>query len=1192
MSNYIELIAQLKQKNNSNFPLVDSLDLLGGYIQVPTYHDLQNFPPSRIREGMLAYVINSTTQHLYMYKNQGWAAWAGNDQTGVTVVTSDQDLTPLQSLGQLVFIQDTKILSYYNGESWQQIPRIYIQSTEPTDKSAIWIDTSDNSNYTESNAIIQDLLKVIYILQQKVAKLEFAFQNEIDSGDFTNNQLNYYNGATATEPNYGTSETEDNLQQTLNLNAVLADSAEPTEYNSYLPNAKHICIKAGTYAQMVANKGDLLPKELLWCYDTQSLYIKDPKTTKLIKIGSTTNPDENNTMDGILTEIINSNTKITGIEFVDINNKDNTYLIQVKDGALDVHDYRLDKNTLKDNTQVTSSTAGYYTDLYYPIDSSYTGGISPAIYINMVYCGDESNSKSYSPVSHNFVEISNLTSQDLNLKGLYLHYTERDTGYWVTLPLKGIIKAKSTFLIRGAQCSVENINTTLLKVGTPDLYWSKSSTLNNTLLDTPTHSIWDSNNLLKLSYNCSLFITGEESTTPWSTTPLNTSTPWTATGVIKWYVDLVGFGTYNSKTLPCESASFAPTGLNILPVRYYTMDPVSQATKTGNKRSNITDWTYLNMANFPTQLNVQDYTPRNSSYGKTIFFNKNLLTNGIPKIVTCTLGYNAHKTRCFTWISVGYYDEFIWIRKEGEEYSDTNKFESFKLGDNRTSTKNWNDSVYNRIRGITTDGTPFTTHKIIKDFDEPVVGTTQKYYYKVGREGFQTEERAFTIRNRSDLVTNGFNFLQVTDQQGFNQEEYETWRSCADFINSRKGNTGEGYDWCLNTGDETQNGNRINEWVDYYNCGNSIYKEVEQVFTIGNNDLCPLDVYTLGDGSDTSKTNPANVNYFFTFEHPFVVPKTSSGTYIPSVYSFVYGNTYFLAMNSEITSDAITNLFDNDTTIYSTTLKNWALDDLTQTSNLYTDIKWKTAFCHESPFTILTLDSIQKFTKGTITDRGGSHLNTLGNYWFSQFLQNNNFKLCMCGHKHTFSNSRLLREDPANTMKPIIYDSTYVPATESTPATYPTWYSALNAREQNLCQLSNDSNLNFVKYVMCQATGYKIISNKELPAKDIPWLSHYYPNKQTETVVNEPVGTTVSVNVAQEYPHYIIWNVGTGTEVEDPAGSTTSRDRILGKSIKLVKTTNTALIWHYKYNSKILSTDLSKVGGNGETNNNYNIIIE
>ena len=109
MSNYIELIAQLKQKNGANFPLVDTLDLLGGYVQVSTFNDLQQFPSSKIREGMLAYVINSTVQHLYMYKNGGWAAWAGNDQTGVSVVTSDTDLTPLQSTGQLVFISDIKL---------------------------------------------------------------------------------------------------------------------------------------------------------------------------------------------------------------------------------------------------------------------------------------------------------------------------------------------------------------------------------------------------------------------------------------------------------------------------------------------------------------------------------------------------------------------------------------------------------------------------------------------------------------------------------------------------------------------------------------------------------------------------------------------------------------------------------------------------------------------------------------------------------------------------------------------------------------------------------------------------------------------------------------------------------------------------------------------------------------------------
>ena len=82
------------------------------------------------------------------------------------------------------------------------------------------------------------------------------------------------------------------LLKEANKDIVLADSPEPTEYEEYLPNAKHICIKSGTYAEMQANKGDFLPKELLWCYDTQTLWIKDPKTYKLIKIGSTGGGEE------------------------------------------------------------------------------------------------------------------------------------------------------------------------------------------------------------------------------------------------------------------------------------------------------------------------------------------------------------------------------------------------------------------------------------------------------------------------------------------------------------------------------------------------------------------------------------------------------------------------------------------------------------------------------------------------------------------------------------------------------------------------------------------------------------------------------------------------------------------------------------------------------------------------------------
>jgi hypothetical protein len=35
-------------------------------------------------------------------------------------------------------------------------------------------------------------------------------------------------------------------------------------------------------------------------------------------------------------------------------------------------------------------------------------------------------------------------------------------------------------------------------------------------------------------------------------------------------------------------------------------------------------------------------------------------------------------------------------------------------------------------------------------------------------------------------------------------------------------------------------------------------------------------------------------------------------------------------------------------------------------------------------------------------------------------------------------------------------------------------------------RLSNDNTQHYVRYVMNQATGYKLASNKELPAKNIP----------------------------------------------------------------------------------------------------------
>jgi hypothetical protein len=93
---------------------------------------------------------------------------------------------------------------------------------------------------------------------------------------------------------------------------------------------------------MKNHSDDFAERELLWCYDTQTLWIKDPKTLQLIKIGATgggsDEPIIDDTMDGIIQATINNYKRITGIEFVDMMNNNNLYVLRVKNGDLTLID--------------------------------------------------------------------------------------------------------------------------------------------------------------------------------------------------------------------------------------------------------------------------------------------------------------------------------------------------------------------------------------------------------------------------------------------------------------------------------------------------------------------------------------------------------------------------------------------------------------------------------------------------------------------------------------------------------------------------------------------------------------------------------------------------------------------------------------------------------------------------------------
>lgn len=414
-------------------------------------------------------------------------------------------------------------------------------------------------------------------------------------------------------------------------------------------------------------------------------------------------------------------------------------------------------------------------------------------------------------------------------------------------------------------------------------------------------------NLMKFDNNKSKFYL------TWGTTPSTVRNPYSnADGnyrVSLGYIDLVGFNKENAESSDTIDASenkpYTYLSTDKLFTKYYAMDPVSQATKALDKRNNANDWYFVDLTK-ELVPSVEAFTPRASFENKTIFYNKSKLVSLKPNLISCTFGRQAtapNATRCFNWVSVGYFDEYLWYKSKGSSGEGPwTKVESFK---NETGVRKY----YNRIRMEATDGTPFTTHKVI--LKNLGVGT---YEYRVGRADadgnpseFASDSLTFTVRGTDD-IKDDFTFVQVSDQQGFNWDEYNVWRISAEYI---KNNVPEAQ-FTINTGDMTQNGNRINEWIDYYNARKSLWG-VEEMVTVGNNDLCPANMYVLGNGGDSSKINPSNMSFFYTFEidetNPPVFTIEGKEVFIDSLYSFNYGNVHFMCVNSEITDMTETNIY-------------------------------------------------------------------------------------------------------------------------------------------------------------------------------------------------------------------------------------------------------------------------------------------
>ena len=1204
---------------------------------------------------------------------------------------------------------ETFVLSKNENDEKELIPTSsYIISSNTPDETynyskgnILWIDklyTNGNKNDidNDSGIILDDTIitsENYYELKRAIDKLYYILGIDMDAGKVENSNNSEGDGIDAGEFNNETETTRSNyglILTDLNNNQKTSFSDYETEekpewlaaldeeneegdedvieedYDVILPDelsgeitslgehfVKAIRIKRGKYSDMMDVSNCLLDGELIWCkydvnYPTQSnkLFIKS--TDKFnnpqfycINVGSN---DEDVETDDYLTELVD----IEKIDWLTDNLKK----------------YRMDVNNQGKITISPMCNNQPSMDSYYNKSKN-----RYKIYINSLYCGGlNSNKLMFRPCSHNFIELSNLTNYDINLSEakVSLQYIDRtrynsttDKMYWEILPLTGTIKAGGTYLIRGAECAPMECNTTRIKIETYDQEWYDS---NGNLMSFDTENpsfvlLFSETDVNGNYYSCTndigdIYSNGNNEKYLFDGKDNKVN-----------YLNTIGIQNYNATTkplyfenTPIDLPSYKLYTQDVLLIQYFTMDAVNQAITDGLKRNNNTD-TYVINLNKNYQEGIEKYYNGKASFeNKNLFYNKSELSSVTPNMVFCTFGKQATDngngaTRCFNWISVGYYNEYIKLTYPNGEVK---YFESFKNDkqdiytgqkDNTFVVENnhYNDSnsrfsyknIYDRYRTFTTSGVPFTVHKII--IDNLTEGV---YKYQVGKEEGWSEEYTFEVLsdatieekfNKGESIT----FIHHSDQQGFNKDEYKAWEYVVEYIMENKKYPKPNFS--INTGDMTQNGNRMNEWLDYYSCGKKLFNHSECMHTVGNNDLSPIDNTKLGDGGDDSKLNPKNFDIFFCHdlsieEQDLLTIKLKDESYrlIPSNYSFDYANCHFICVNSELPKTAIMKLFNENAEEYANAskedvpnydtlmetysiaiaerLEDWLDNDCTKITSYNSNKekenqKWIIAYCHEMPFTILTHAITIKHQADRLNVKGSSIAGCRTNgikshnkyYWLSRLFDKYHIPLVLGGHKHTYSMSARIKEniiinedgteDYSQTYKPIIqlkrsdlekiYGNGY-----SNSELKNLWYNTgkrLNNEkeyptvfEDNICdvediEIIDDVNSNedysAPMYVMQTAAGYKLISNKELPAVVIPWLTipsgDANDNKLDTTYY--PATAAPKVNANQLYPYFTIY--------------TFNKNEIIGTPIRMSKTENakTKEIY-YKGNTKSSGT--------------------
>ena len=149
----IEIIGTLKQKNNGEFGLIDSNDIIGGFYQADTLDERNSIPFTRRKEGMFCWVgsnVNKVFQLVGGITNDCWIEFKSGSSSG-------------------------------GGTTIDGYSHIWVGDTPPEDTNMIWLDTrsdgilDDETDIETVNKLISrigELENTVSLLIKRVAYLE------------------------------------------------------------------------------------------------------------------------------------------------------------------------------------------------------------------------------------------------------------------------------------------------------------------------------------------------------------------------------------------------------------------------------------------------------------------------------------------------------------------------------------------------------------------------------------------------------------------------------------------------------------------------------------------------------------------------------------------------------------------------------------------------------------------------------------------------------------------------------------------------------------------------------------------------------------------------------------------------------------------------------------------------------------